>query len=58
MNLLCLPLDEFDDPRPNLDLSADYLELKAVFSNERRSFSREIVDVLDDSQDPAGTVFG
>ena len=58
MNLLCLPIDEFDDHRPNLDLSADYLELKAVFSDERRSFSRDIVDVLDDSKDPAGTTLG
>ena len=38
---LYLPSDE-----PDPDLAADYLELKAVFSEERQSFSQDIVDAL------------
>ena len=39
---LYLPPDE-----PDPDLAADYLELKAIFSEERQSFSQDIVDTLD-----------
>lgn len=39
---LYLPPDE-----PDPDLAADYLELKAVFSEERQSFSQDIVDALE-----------
>ena len=43
-----LPSDEFGGARPpNFDLAADYLELKAVFSEEKRSFSQDIVDALE-----------
>ena len=43
-----LPSDEFGGARPpNLDLAADYLELKAVFSAEGQSFSQDIVDSLE-----------
>ena len=38
---LYLPPDE-----PDPDLAADYLELKAIFSEEGQSFSQDIVDVL------------
>ena len=38
---LYLPPDE-----PDPDLAADYLELKAVFSEERQSFSQDIVNAL------------
>lgn len=42
-----LPSDEFDDAKPpNFDLAADYLELKAVFSEDRQSFSQDIVNAL------------
>ena len=45
-----LPPDEFDGTEPpNLDLAADYLELKAVFSENRQSFSEEIVAALEAS---------
>ncbi|MCY4109668.1 MAG: hypothetical protein OXG11_11640, partial [Chloroflexi bacterium] len=45
---LYLPGDEFEGNRPpDLDLAADYLELKAVFSAERQSFSEDIVDALE-----------
>ena len=43
-----LPPDEFDGTEPpNLDLAADYLELKAVFSENSQSFSEEIVAALE-----------
>ena len=43
-----LPPDEFDGTKPpDLDLAADYLELKAVFSENRQSFSEEIVATLE-----------
>lgn len=38
---LYLPSDE-----PDPDLAADYLELKAVFSEEKQSFSQDIIDAL------------
>ena len=45
---LYLPSDEFDGHgTPDLDLAADYLELKAVFSGDGQSFSQDIVDALD-----------
>ena len=43
-----LPPDEFVGHRmPDLDLAADYLELKAVFSDDQQSFSEDIVDTLE-----------
>ncbi len=43
-----LPSDEFAGTAPpNLDLAADYLELKAVLSSEGQSFSEDIVDTLE-----------
>ena len=43
-----LPSDEFAGNRPpNLDLAADYLELKAVLSEEGQSFSEDIVHSLE-----------
>ena len=43
-----LPSDEFVGIGPhNLDLAADYLELKALLSGEGQSFSKDIVDALD-----------
>ena len=47
-----LPPDEFGGARrPNLDLAADYLELKAIFSKEKESFSQDIIDALDFAAD-------
>ena len=47
-----LPPDEFGGTkRPNLDLAADYLELKAIFSKEKESFSRDIIDALNFAAD-------
>ena len=41
---LYLPLDEFiGDGTHNLDLAADYLELKAAFSEDNQSLSQDIV---------------
>ncbi len=42
-----LPPDAFASGPPDLDLAADYLELKAVFSPRRQSFSGDIVDALE-----------
>lgn len=43
-----LPSDEFGGSEPpNLDLAADYLELKAVFSRDCLSFTEDIVDALE-----------
>ena len=45
---LYFPSDEFDDREPpDLDLAADYLELKAVFSRDGQSFSEDIVSALE-----------
>jgi hypothetical protein len=42
---LYFPHDEFDDRRSNFDLSADYLELTAFFSAEKRSFTKDLINV-------------
>ena len=43
-----LPPDAFASGGPhNFDIAADYLELKAVFSDDMQSFSRDIVDALE-----------
>ena len=43
-----LPSDEFGGAVPqNLDLAADYLELKALFSQDHLSFRRNIVGALE-----------
>lgn len=44
---LYFPPDEFKGEAPNLDLAADYLELKAAFSVHKRSFSGDIIDELE-----------
>lgn len=49
---LYLPADEFvGQGPPDLDLVADYLELKAVYSEDRQSFSADIIDALELSAD-------
>ena len=47
-----LPSDEFggNEP-PNLDLAADYLELRALFAADGQSFSEDIVDALEIAAD-------
>ncbi len=46
--MVYLPPDEFGGPEPpDLDLAADYLELKAVFSESGQSFSGDIVDAVE-----------
>lgn len=48
MSVVYLPSDEFVGvASPNLDLAADYLELKAVLSGHGQSFSEDIVDALE-----------
>lgn len=47
-----LPSDEFSGIRPpDLDLAADYLELRAAFSATAQSFSEDIVDALEQTAD-------
>ena len=48
MSAVYLPSDEFSDNKPpDLDLAADYLELSAVLSRGRHTFSEDIVDTLE-----------
>ena len=45
---LYLPTDQFEDASSaDMDLAADYLELKALLSENRQSFSQDIVDSLE-----------
>ena len=47
-----LPADEFGGTSPpDLDLAADYLELKAAFSPEGQAYSAEIVEALEMAAD-------
>ncbi len=47
-NSIYFPLDNFGGQQPpNLDLAADYLELKAVLSEQKYSLSRSIIDALE-----------
>ena len=47
-SVVYLPSDEFGGAKPpNLDLAADYLELKAVLSGDGQSYSEDIVDALE-----------
>ena len=47
-SVVYLPSDEFGGAAPpDLDLAADYLELKAVFSEDGQSFSEDVVDALE-----------
>ena len=47
-----LPTDEFTgSAKPNLDLAADYLELKAFLSRDCQAFSQDIVDAMELSAD-------
>ena len=48
MPTVYLPSDELTGDRPpDLDLAADYLELKAALSADRQAFSADIVDALE-----------
>ena len=48
MPAVYLPSDELTGNRPpNLDLAADYLELKAALSADRQAFSADIVNALE-----------
>jgi len=45
---LYLPADQFEDASSaDMDLAADYLELKALLSQSRQCFSQDIVDALE-----------
>jgi hypothetical protein len=44
---LYFPLDEFDTKNPNFDLAADYLELTAFFSEEARSFTKDLINATE-----------
>lgn len=41
---LCFPHDEIDLQKPNFDLAADYLELTAFFSDQSRSFTKDLIN--------------
>ena len=48
MPAVYLPSDEFTGIRPpDLDLAADYLELKAALSVDGQAFSEDIVNALE-----------
>lgn len=48
MPAVYLPSDEFSgNTPPNLDLAADYLELKAALSIDKQAFSEDIVNALE-----------
>ncbi len=50
--MVYLPIDEFSHGKvPNLDLAADYLELKAFFSATYQALSKDIVDAFEISAD-------
>ncbi|MCY4673402.1 MAG: hypothetical protein OXD43_06530 [Bacteroidetes bacterium] len=46
-----LPREQVSGSQPDLDLAADYLELKAVLSEDKFSLSRDIVDAMEMSSD-------
>ena len=46
-----LPREQVFGSQPDLDVAADYLELKAVLSDDKFSLSHDIVDVMEMSSD-------
>ena len=46
-----LPCEQVSGSQPDLDLAADYLELKAVLSKDKFSLSQDIVDAMEMSSD-------
>lgn len=44
---LYFPHDEIDSTTPNFDLAADYLELTAFFSDQSRSFTRDLISAVE-----------
>lgn len=50
-NNVYLPREQVSAPQPDLDLAADYLELKAVLSEDKISLSQDIVDAMEVSSD-------
>ena len=50
-NSLYLPRERVSGSQPDLDLAADYLELKAVLSGDKFSLSQDIVDAIEMSSD-------
>ena len=44
---LYFPHDEIDTKSPNFDLAADYLELTAFFSEEGRSFTKDLINATE-----------
>jgi hypothetical protein len=44
---LYFPHDEIDGKHPNFDLAADYLELTAFFSEEARSFTKDLINAAE-----------
>ncbi len=50
-NSVYLPREQVFESQPDLDLAADYLELKTIFSKDKFSLSQDIVDALEISSD-------
>ena len=46
-----LPREQVSGSQPDLDVAADYLELKAVLSEDKFSLSQDIVDAIEMSSD-------
>ncbi|WP_156503175.1 hypothetical protein PJ900_03010 (plasmid) [Tistrella mobilis] len=46
-NELYFPHDEIDDKKPNFDIAADYLELVAFFSEDSRSFTKDLINAVE-----------
>ena len=44
---LYFPHDEIDSKNPNFDLAADYLELTAFFSDQSRSFTKDLINAAE-----------
>ena len=44
---LYFPHDEIDTKKPNFDIGADYLELTALFSEEFRSFTKDLINAAE-----------
>lgn len=44
---LYFPHDEIDTKNPNFDLAADYLELTAFFSEQARSFTKDLINATE-----------
>lgn len=46
-----LPMDEMNGKNPNIDLIADYLELSALFSNQNRSITNDLISIMETGAD-------